>query len=198
MNIAAKIDFEAAQICSYRDTRHRIEQAGRDFARRERVRASDEKRANELAIFMATERACLKVLFDRAKANLLAVQSWGNTHKVITIKPNSKVLARKIMTDVCEKYGVTPMDMISHRRDVMTIIPRHEAQYKIKRYTLMSLPELGRIFGGRDHTTILHAVKLHAARLAANDPRIIPDTVEYVSQWEVYAGLASDASAEAV
>ena len=192
MNIAAKVDFEAAQICSYRDTRYRIEQAGRDFVRREHARALEENQAKELAETMGKERAALKALLDTARRNLQAVQSWGNTHRVIRIKPNSRILARTIMNDVCTKYNITPMDMISHRRDVMTIIPRHEAQYKIKRYTLMSLPELGRIFGGRDHTTILHAVKLHAARMAAGDPRIIPDTIEYTSQWEAYAGLADD------
>jgi len=197
MNIAAKIDFEAAQICSYRDTRHRIEQAGRDFVRREHAKALEENRAKDIAAKIVKERAVIKAKERKAADDLFLFEKLQAIYAQRKAEQHFKPIARQIMMDVCEKYNISPMDMISERRDLLAMIPRHEAQYKIRKYTTMSLPQIGRIFGGRDHTSILNGISKYAKRLAANDPRIIPDTVEYVSQWESYAGLIPVASTEA-
>ncbi|MEO1747668.1 MAG: helix-turn-helix domain-containing protein, partial [Pseudomonadota bacterium] len=50
-------------------------------------------------------------------------------------------------------------EMLSNRRTRTVVRPRQIAMYLAKIMTLRSLPEIGRRFGGRDHTTILHAVR---------------------------------------
>jgi hypothetical protein len=66
---------------------------------------------------------------------------------------------RKIQECVGKYYGVTRADLMSERRMKELIRPRHVAIYLAKQLTPLSLPSIGRRFGGRDHTTILHAVR---------------------------------------
>jgi len=197
MNVIAQRDFETDYSLN-RGVRYRIEQAGRDFVRREHAKALEENQAKDLAAKIVIERAVLKAKERKAADDLFLFEKLKAIHAQRKAEQHFKPIARQIMMDVCEKYNISPMDMISERRDLLAMIPRHEAQYKIRKYTTMSLPQIGRIFGGRDHTSILNGISKYAKRLAANDPRIIPDTVEYVSQWESYAGLIPVASTDAV
>jgi hypothetical protein len=64
-----------------------------------------------------------------------------------------------IQRAVCRRYGVSRADMLSARRTATIVLPRQIAMYLAKTITLRSLPEIGRRFGGRDHTTVLHAVR---------------------------------------
>ena len=59
-------------------------------------------------------------------------------------------------------------DLLSSRRTANVVRPRQVAMYLAKTLTLRSLPEIGRRFGGRDHTTVLHAVR-KIETLAGND-----------------------------
>lgn len=65
----------------------------------------------------------------------------------------------KIRQVVARHYGATDVDLLSARRTANIVLPRQIAMYLAKRVTLRSLPEIGRRFGGRDHTTVLHAVR---------------------------------------
>jgi chromosomal replication initiator protein len=69
---------------------------------------------------------------------------------------------------VARQYNVSRADLLSSRRTANVVRPRQVAMYLAKILTLRSLPEIGRRFGGRDHTTVLHAVRKIEA-LAAND-----------------------------
>jgi hypothetical protein len=60
---------------------------------------------------------------------------------------------------VARHYNVTLIDIDSHRRFHIVVRPRQVAMYLAKTMTLRSLPEIGRLFGGRDHTTVIHAVR---------------------------------------
>ena len=60
---------------------------------------------------------------------------------------------------VARQYNVSRADLLSSRRTMNVVRPRHVAMYLAKILTLRSLPEIGRHFGGRDHTTVLHAVR---------------------------------------
>ena len=60
---------------------------------------------------------------------------------------------------VAEHYRVTVSDMLSKRRSRTVVWPRHVAIYLTKELTNYSLPEIGKSFGGRDHTTVLHAYR---------------------------------------
>ena len=65
----------------------------------------------------------------------------------------------RIQRAVCEIFSVTPTDMVSKRRARVIARPRQVAMYLCKKLTKRSLPDIGRRFGGRDHTTVMHAVK---------------------------------------
>jgi chromosomal replication initiator protein len=60
---------------------------------------------------------------------------------------------------VARHYDISVIDLLSHRRTARIVAPRQVAMYLAKRLTLKSLPEIGRRFNGRDHTTVLHAVR---------------------------------------
>jgi chromosomal replication initiator protein len=56
-------------------------------------------------------------------------------------------------------YKIDPAEMRSKRRARAVARPRQVAMYLAKKMTPRSLPEIGRIFGGRDHSTVIHAVR---------------------------------------
>ena len=60
---------------------------------------------------------------------------------------------------VATHYNVSRADILSSRRTANVVRPRQVAMYLSKVLTLRSLPEIGRRFGGRDHTTVIHAVR---------------------------------------
>src|SRR5690606_7018788 len=60
---------------------------------------------------------------------------------------------------VASRYNVSRSDILSARRPAAVVRPRQIAMYLSRVLTLRSLPEIGRRFGGRDHTTVLHAVR---------------------------------------
>jgi chromosomal replication initiator protein len=70
-----------------------------------------------------------------------------------------RVTIEEIQKRVSEHYNVRIADMHSARRARAVARPRQVAMYLSKQLTSRSLPEIGRKFGGRDHTTVMHAVR---------------------------------------
>ena len=70
-----------------------------------------------------------------------------------------KVKIEDIQRVVSKHFNVTKSDLLSARRNRTIVRPRQIAMYLSKALTPRSLPEIGRRFGGRDHTTVLHAVR---------------------------------------
>jgi chromosomal replication initiator protein len=79
-----------------------------------------------------------------------------------------RVRIEDIQRIVARQYNVSRADLLSSRRTANVVRPRQVAMYLAKVLTLRSLPEIGRRFGGRDHTTVLHAVRKIEA-LSGND-----------------------------
>ncbi|MCA1653209.1 MAG: chromosomal replication initiator protein DnaA [Sphingomicrobium sp.] len=77
----------------------------------------------------------------------------------------------EIQTQVAEHYRIRKAEMTSARRAREVARPRQVAMYLSKQLTPKSLPDIGRRFGGRDHTTVIHAVK-QIEKLRASDPDI--------------------------
>jgi hypothetical protein len=65
----------------------------------------------------------------------------------------------RIQRYVADHYRVPPIEMISERRAKDVARPRQVAMWLCKRLTTKSLPVIGREFGGRDHTTVMHGVR---------------------------------------
>ncbi|MBU2092135.1 MAG: chromosomal replication initiator protein DnaA, partial [Alphaproteobacteria bacterium] len=70
-----------------------------------------------------------------------------------------RVTIEEIQKRVAEHFNIRIADMHSARRSRAVARPRQVAMYLAKQLTARSLPEIGRKFGGRDHTTVMHAVK---------------------------------------
>jgi len=79
-----------------------------------------------------------------------------------------RVRIEDIQRIVARQYNVSRADLLSSRRTANVVRPRQVAMYLAKILTLRSLPEIGRRFGGRDHTTVLHAVR-KIENLASSD-----------------------------
>jgi chromosomal replication initiation ATPase DnaA len=73
--------------------------------------------------------------------------------------PAPKLTIDAIKRVVCLHYGVSHSDMISPRREQKIAYPRMIAIYLARVLTSRSFPEIGRHFGGRDHSTIIHAIR---------------------------------------
>jgi chromosomal replication initiator protein len=78
---------------------------------------------------------------------------------LIRAREPKRVKIEDIQKLVASHYSVTRADILSSRRTATVVKPRQVAMYLSKALTLRSLPEIGRRFGGRDHTTVLHAVR---------------------------------------
>ena len=91
-----------------------------------------------------------------------------------------RVKIEDIQRVVARQYNVSRSDLLSARRTANVVRPRQVAMYLAKTMTLRSLPEIGRRFGGRDHTTVLHAVRKIEA-LVAKDAALA-DEVELLKR----------------
>ena len=79
------------------------------------------------------------------------------------------ITARRVQQVICKHYRISHKDLLSHRRPAGLVFPRQIAMYLTKQLTHNSLPEIGRRFGNRDHTTVLHALR-KIKRLREADP----------------------------
>ena len=79
-----------------------------------------------------------------------------------------RIRIEDIQKVVASHYNVSKHDLLSARRTRAIVRPRQIAMYLAKTMTPRSFPEIGKRFGGRDHTTVLHAVR-KVEELAAGD-----------------------------
>ena len=84
----------------------------------------------------------------------------------------NKVSIDLIQTTVCKFFKISKNEMLSSRRSRYLVRPRQTAIYLTKILTSKSLPEIGREFSNRDHTTIIHSVKT-IEKLKENDPEVV-------------------------
>ncbi len=85
-----------------------------------------------------------------------------------------RVTVDDIQKATAEHFGLKQADLVSERRTRSVARPRQAAMWLAKQLTTRSLPDIGRRFGGRDHTTVLHAVRRIEA-LRAGDPQLARD-----------------------
>lgn len=89
--------------------------------------------------------------------------------KHLVEKADRRVTIEAVQKAVAEKYGIKPSQLRekSNRREIVG--PRQVAMYLAKELTKASLPEIGRAFGGKHHTTVIHSIT-RTAEQKANDP----------------------------
>lgn len=91
-----------------------------------------------------------------------------------------KVLIEDIQRMVAKHFNISKSDMVSQRRTRAIVRPRQIAMYLCKTMTPRSLPEIGKRFGGRDHTTVIHAVQ--KVEQLMTDDRGFSDDVELLKR----------------
>ncbi len=88
-----------------------------------------------------------------------------------------------------EHYNIRLSDMIGPKRVRNYARPRQVAMYLCKQLTSRSLPEIGRRFGGRDHTTVMHGVR-RIEELRIQDGQIAEDSRCCAARWKRKAHLS--------
>ena len=79
-----------------------------------------------------------------------------------------RIKVEDILRVISKHFGVSKNDILSQRRHRSIVWPRQVGMFLAKTMTARSLPEIGRRFGGRDHTTVLHAIRKIEGELKAN------------------------------
>ncbi|HEY7829140.1 MAG TPA: chromosomal replication initiator protein DnaA [Solirubrobacteraceae bacterium] len=134
--------------------------------------------ADELALNVIAERVTLNVrTLEGALIRVVAYSSL--TGRALTAelacevldglypasRPKTRSLA-DIQLAACQQFGITPDELLSTSRAARVAWPRQVAMYLARELTSESLPAIGRHFGGRDHTTVLHAWKRTNERIS--------------------------------
>ncbi len=148
-------------------------------ARRDRVRLEDD---GPLRVIAASVRSNVRAL----EGALIRVVAFSS----LTGRPITRELAQEVMRSVsppitsrsqaglgsvadiqaaaCARFGVSREELLSSARTARISLARQIAMYLVRELTDESLPAIGRHFGGRDHTTVMHACRRTAARIATD------------------------------
>jgi chromosomal replication initiator protein len=100
----------------------------------------------------------------------VTMEAVSTALRELSLNAEKRLTVDDIQKAVAGHYGVTPADICSKRRTQSVVRPRHVAMYLAKTMTTRSLPDIGRRFGGRDHSTVIHAVNKVTSLLEAGDP----------------------------
>jgi chromosomal replication initiator protein len=115
------------------------------------------------------EGALRKILaYSRFNQKDISIQLAREALKDLLSIQNRQISVENIQKTVADYYKIKVADMYSKKRPASIARPRQIAMFIAKELTQKSLPEIGELFGGRDHTTVLHAVRKIAAERQTN------------------------------
>ena len=127
------------------------------------------KMPEEVAFFVAKsvrsnvrelEGALRKILaYSRFNQKEISILLARDALRDLLLIQNRQISVENIQKTVADYYKIKVADMYSKKRPASIARPRQIAMYLAKELTQKSLPEIGELFGGRDHTTVLHAVR---------------------------------------
>src|SRR3954463_10324794 len=134
-----------------------------------KARAENADMPEEVAFFVAKnvrsnvrelEGALRKILaYSRFNQKEVSIQLAREALRDLLSIQNRQISVENIQKTVADYYKIKVADMYSKKRPASIARPRQIAMYLAKELTQKSLPEIGELFGGRDHTTVLHAVR---------------------------------------
>lgn len=134
-----------------------------------KARAESVEMPEEVAFFVAKnvrsnvrelEGALRKILaYSRFNQKDISIQLAREALRDLLSIQNRQISVENIQKTVADYYKIKVADMYSKKRPASIARPRQIAMYLAKELTQKSLPEIGELFGGRDHTTVLHAVR---------------------------------------
>lgn len=100
----------------------------------------------------------------------------------------TKITAELIQTVVADYYGIAVDDLSTKRRNRSVAFPRQVAMYLCRELTDLSLPKIGESFGGRDHTTVIHACEKISS--AIQDDSVLRSVIQTLTN-RIKTGTAS-------
>jgi chromosomal replication initiator protein len=134
-----------------------------------KARSEGSEMPEEVAFFVAKnvrsnvrelEGALRKILaYSRFNQKEVSIQLARDALRDLLSIQNRQISVENIQKTVADYYKIKVADMYSKKRPASIARPRQIAMYLAKELTQKSLPEIGELFGGRDHTTVLHAVR---------------------------------------
>lgn len=134
-----------------------------------KARSEGTEMPEEVAFFVAKnvrsnvrelEGALRKILaYSRFNQKEISIQLAREALRDLLSIQNRQISVENIQKTVADYYKIKVADMYSKKRPASIARPRQIAMYLAKELTQKSLPEIGELFGGRDHTTVLHAVR---------------------------------------
>lgn len=134
-----------------------------------KARSETAEMPEEVAFFVAKnvrsnvrelEGALRKILaYSRFNQKEISIQLAREALRDLLSIQNRQISVENIQKTVADYYKIKVADMYSKKRPASIARPRQIAMYLAKELTQKSLPEIGELFGGRDHTTVLHAVR---------------------------------------
>lgn len=134
-----------------------------------KARTENSEMPEEVAFFVAKnvrsnvrelEGALRKILaYSRFNQKEISIQLAREALRDLLSIQNRQISVENIQKTVADYYKIKVADMYSKKRPASIARPRQIAMYLAKELTQKSLPEIGELFGGRDHTTVLHAVR---------------------------------------
>jgi chromosomal replication initiator protein len=134
-----------------------------------KARSEGTEMPEEVAFFVAKnvrsnvrelEGALRKILaYSRFNQKEVSIQLAREALRDLLSIQNRQISVENIQKTVADYYKIKVADMYSKKRPASIARPRQIAMYLAKELTQKSLPEIGELFGGRDHTTVLHAVR---------------------------------------
>lgn len=123
--------------------------------------------------------AAFAALHGRALDKSLAIETFSNMLSEETSKP--QMLIDAVQKIVAEHFQIKTSELKSKRRHKALTLPRQVAMYLARKFTKTSYPEIGEKFGGKDHTTVMHAVrKITSERKKNMDLMVHLDALERV------------------
>ena len=115
------------------------------------------------------EGALRKILaYSRFNQKEISIQLAREALRDLLSIQNRQISVENIQKTVADFYKIKVADMYSKKRPASIARPRQIAMFLAKELTQKSLPEIGELFGGRDHTTVLHAVRKIGAERQQN------------------------------
>ncbi|MBT9524497.1 MAG: chromosomal replication initiator protein DnaA [Rhizobacter sp.] len=143
-----------------------------------KARAEGTEMPEDVAFFVAKnvranvrelEGALRKILaYSRFNQKEISIALAREALKDLLSIQNRQISVENIQKTVADFYKIKVADMYSKKRPASIARPRQIAMYIAKEMTQKSLPEIGELFGGRDHTTVLHAVRKISAERQKN------------------------------
>jgi hypothetical protein len=118
---------------------------------------------------------------DRQKQIPLPKEPWFSIVEEIEPEEPRRPSINEIQIVVARHYGVTRSDMLSARRTTNVMRPRQVGYYLSKKLTVNSLPQIGRRFGDRDHTSILSGIR-KIERLLKEDAFQLAQDIQTITQ----------------